>query len=333
MHSSVASYVGAPPFDSFQPIPELNRTDADVTLWILRNRAIYTGQVHDPLFQATTPWSVGTLQFYKPDSTITALACTEQYSFCNSANCTTLDALKPITKDLVQELLQYNPTQLATFDVVWRWLWSMRVFYQIFILDEDFLLASRQTFGVLRTSVNLPENQWQLEVGNLFNVSLAMLQLAGLIYVSPPPALYVTLNDTYDRHIFPPSTTEGKALCKTQKILSDGQYSFNLLALVLILVGGSIVIVLSHLVPSIVERWQARSSNEASQYRRREWDANDVLSLQSILLEKKEIGPWKDGNVPVPTETATKFTLPWLLESTEKDGLSTESDISIEMQD
>lgn len=333
MRRSVASYINASAYSSFNPIDELNRTDADVTLWVLRNRAIYTGQVHDPFFKATTPWSIGTLQFYKPDSTVGVLACTEQYSFCNGADCTPLNPLMPMTRDKVQELLHYNEAQLATFDLVWRFIWSMRMFFQALTLQEDSLLGDGQSFASSRFSVNLPDNQWQLEVQNSFNVSLALLQQAGLVYVSPPD-LHVTLNDTYDNHIFAPTTTEGKKLCSSQKILSSGQYSFNFVALMLIFIGGSVIIVLSHAVPYIVERWQAKSKDKSAQYRKREWDANDVLQLQSILLEERQIESWKvNGGVPVPMGQTSKFALPWLLEAIESDKKSIASDDSVYEQE
>jgi hypothetical protein len=314
----MASFIGNDDFASFNPIPDFNRTDADVTILILRNRAYYTGAVHDPFYKATTPYRVGTLQFYKPDSTVNALACTEEYSFCNNnnMNCTTLNAIIPITRDVVKELLGYNTVQLATFDLIWRWVWSMRIYYLIFNLQEQALLASSQEFGSYRSSVELPTNQWQSEVENLFNISLALLQLVGVEYVSPPQ-IQVTDNTTYDKYITGPNTTEGKNLCNSQKILSSGQYSFSFFGLVCILVGGSLVIIFSNAGPRIVGYWQTKSNDERAQYRRREWVANDVLHLQSIAFDSKGIGAgdWRmDADVPVLMKGVDRFKLPWLLE-------------------
>jgi len=117
-----------------------------------------------------------------------------------------------------------------------------------------------------------------------------MLQLIGLEYVSPPE-VQVTHNTTYDMYITAPNTIEGKNLCNSQKILSSGQYSFNFFELLFILVGGSLVIVLSNSGPPLAARWQAKSHDERAQYRRREWAANDVLHLQSIALDSRDIGP------------------------------------------
>jgi hypothetical protein len=274
--------------------------------------------VNDPFFKATTPYSIGTLQFYKADSTVGALACTEEYSFCNNINCTTFDALIPITRDIVKEVLGYNTVQLATFDLVWRWAWAMRIYFLIFILQEQVMLASSQDFGIYRTSVELPPNQWQLELENLFNVSLAMLQLIGVEYVSPPE-IQITSNTTYEMYITAPNTTEGKNLCNSQKILSNGQYSFSVFGLLFILLGGLIIIILSNAGPPLIGHWQAKSSNERAQYRQREWAANDVLHLQSIALDSRGIGSWKmDADVPVLMKGIVRFRLPWLSEDPER---------------
>ncbi|KAH8649739.1 hypothetical protein BGZ60DRAFT_437287 [Tricladium varicosporioides] len=67
-------------YSEFIPIPELSHTDADLTLLFLTNRAIYTGEVNDPWFKATTQidttWSNDTRI---PDSILSVIGCTEQY--------------------------------------------------------------------------------------------------------------------------------------------------------------------------------------------------------------------------------------------------------------
>jgi hypothetical protein len=195
----------------------------------------------------------------------------------------------------------------------------MRIYYLLFNLQEQALLASSQEFGSYRTSVELPTNQWQSEVENIFNISLALLQLVGVEYVSPPD-VQVTYNTTYDMYITGPNTTEGKNLCNSQKILSSGHYSFSFLGLLCILVGGSLVIILSNAGPPTVGYWQAKSHDKRAQYRRCEWVANDVLHLQSIAFDSKGIGAgdWRmDADVPVLMKGVGRFKLPWLLEGPE----------------
>jgi hypothetical protein len=217
----------------------------------------------------------------------------------------------PITADVVVRLLGYNAAQLATASLVWGMAYATRVAYIVATMQEQFLLANARMLNS-RVSVELPVNQWQIEIENLFNISLAMFQHMGVLYVSPPE-IQLGSNLTYDMYTIAPNTTEGKNLCKLQKILSNGQYSFSLFGLLFILVGGLLVIVLSNAIPRLVEQWQAKSSDERAQYRRREWVANDVLYLQKIALESNGIGPWRANvNVPALMKGAIRFRLPWL---------------------
>jgi hypothetical protein len=225
----------------------------------------------------------------------------------------------PITSEVVQQLLNYNPTQLATFDIVWRLAFATRVAFLILAIQEQFLQADSKLFGPLPVSAQLPANQWQLEIENLFNISLATFQRFGLEFVSPPE-LHLDSNTTYNMYITAPNTTEGKNICNSQKILSTGQYSFSLFGLLSILGGGLLVIVLSNTIPPLVEKWQAKSFDEKAQYRRREWVANDVLYLQRIALESNGIGPWTANvNVPALMKGTVRFKLPWLYGNAESD--------------
>jgi hypothetical protein len=84
-----------PVYSAFEPIPELNRTDADVTVWVLHNRVSYTDTVLDPWFKSTTNFSLGTANLWRADMTLAVLGCTEQYQFCNTdQKCTKLGPLQ-----------------------------------------------------------------------------------------------------------------------------------------------------------------------------------------------------------------------------------------------
>lgn len=71
---------------SFSPIPQLQRTDADVTLVFLQNNVNYTARVDDMWFSATnrTPGSIGEDGLWVADDPISVMGCTEQHQFCKS---------------------------------------------------------------------------------------------------------------------------------------------------------------------------------------------------------------------------------------------------------
>lgn len=84
----------------FLPVAALNRTDADVTIFTLNNRVAYTGEVFDPLYRANRQAvGNGLADAWVSNSTLTGLACTEQYQFCNpslsdpSARCTPMGSM------------------------------------------------------------------------------------------------------------------------------------------------------------------------------------------------------------------------------------------------
>jgi hypothetical protein len=81
------------------PIPELNRTDADVTLMFVMSNSIYYDVPNtDPIFSATlvedtlVVTSDQNVTIYTSNSWVTVLGCVEQYQFCNplTGNCTPL---------------------------------------------------------------------------------------------------------------------------------------------------------------------------------------------------------------------------------------------------
>lgn len=301
---------------SFNPIPALNRTDADVSLWNLRNKALYTGPVNDPWYKATTPQDFGFTNFWTADSAVSTLGCIEQYVFCNELNCTTPGALSQFTPDIVSKELGYNAMQLATFNLMWRSLWIMNMVTLVFQLQDYTLLAKSQVWGQYKVSSALPDNQWQLEVGNIFNISLALLQILTVINADPPQ-VQVSPNTTYSQYITPPNVPEAQRLCLNQKITSSNVASFNLFGVLLIVIGGSFLILLSNVLPNIVEREQRKSSDPQALHRRNEWNTNDVLHLQKIAMDGYGIGPWicEDGQVPIlknDNVVARHFRLPWL---------------------
>jgi hypothetical protein len=158
----MGSFIDDPLYSGFEPIPELNRTDGDVTLWALHNRALYTDAVLDPWFKSTTNITFGAANLSKADMTLSVLGCVEQYQFCNTEkNCTKLGPLQGMNREEVVKI-GYNPTQLATFDLVWAMVFGMRLFNIIFFLQDNVLLAKDKTYGDFSLSPVLPENQWQI---------------------------------------------------------------------------------------------------------------------------------------------------------------------------
>jgi hypothetical protein len=277
---------------------------------------LYTSPVNDPWYKATTSQDFGFTTFWTADSVVSTLGCVEQYVFCNGQTCTTPGALGQFTPDIVSNQLGYNSMQLATFDLMWRSLWIMNLVTLVFQLQDYALLAKSQVWGQYKVSSALPDNQWQLEVGNIFNISLSLLQILSVINADPPE-VQVSPNTTYSQYITPPGTAEAQHICLNQKVKSSSVASFNLFGVLFIIVGGSFCIILSNILPYLVEKRQLMSGDPLDRYRRDEWNTNDVLHLQKIALDGHGIGPWVGPDAELPllkhdNAEARHFKLPWL---------------------
>src|SRR6201999_129672 len=90
-----------------------------------------------------------------------------------------------------------------------------------------------------------------------------------------------------------------------------------LFGVLFIIVCGSLLIVISNVLPFLAEKRQMASSNPLWRHRKEEWTTNDVLHLQKIALDGHGIGPWTDEETQVPllrsnNEDVRHFKLPWL---------------------
>ena len=297
---------------NFEPIPQLNRGDADVFLWVLHNKATYTEPVLDPWFNSTYSDQLNGGQVWRSSKAASVLGCTEQYQFCGHGNCTNLGPISDLNPEALSGL-GLNPNQRATIDVLWQSAVFARLHYLSFTLQDNILLAKDHVFGGWEMSTGLPDYQWEMEVQNLFNLSLATLQY--LVYAHAAPSdISITTNTTYFQHIVKENTTEALHICKNQRIRTTTYYSFNVAGLLIILAGGSFIIILSYLVPTVISRWLLVRAGGSGMYRRKEYISHDAIQLLCIALERSGIGPWiKKGDVSVPKNLSQKFTLPWLV--------------------
>src|ERR1700760_971475 len=302
-------------FSGFEPIPELSRTNADITLVGIENQVQYVDAVQDPLFRATTklPGKV----FFSADNPLSVLGCTEQYQFCNGRRCTEMGGRDQITPSLVASI-GYNGRQMAIYKLINDILFSMRVFSLGFVLEDNILLAKEKVFGSYLISTGLPSNQWQLELGNLFNLSLAVAQTSVYLHASPEN-FELAPNKTLFNYLILENTTEALSICHNQKIRTEGYYSFSVLGLSLVLVTGTIAILMGHFTPSIIRMCRRRWPTNRGQYRTQEWKSGDILQLQRVALESCGVTDWRDiNNVPVSTTKSRSLKLPWLTEFSEK---------------
>lgn len=299
--SSFSASVGNPNA-TWQPVPALNRSDADVSLFLLAPNSVkYSGPVKDPWFSATTEYPVPrpeagtTTTLYDSDHFINALACADQYQFCAKDRCT------PLTAALVainaSHDLGLNLMQGAIRDRLALHSLSATTFYSTYGLGGDALRASDTLFNTVQEA--LPDNQWTIEVSSWMATSLARLQILAVQYATGPPT-------TTDKNLIqPPRSKEEKKLCRAQKVRSaSGTTSFSVLGVAIILIVGAILISLSLLLSTIV--CGLRRIFHYKDHKRIQYLLDEKLQLHRLAYEEAGQGYWQNcGNsIPVTKEGA-----------------------------
>jgi hypothetical protein len=311
---------------SFFPIPDLARTDADVTVLALLNNVAYSREVNGTIFQAQNS-AIGSILYpviaWLPDRYVSFLGCSEQYQLCSKGSCTKPGGLYQMFSPNATNSLKLNDVQAATVEKLWGTMFVSQMYYEYFLLDSAMLLArdrivsaaqsmifENRTFpsNQLYYSSPLSDNQWQQEVEQIQNTALAILQQLLLTYGAQPTYIIRPGVNSTD-YVIPPSTEAGKKLCSQQKYRSLSHSSFSIFGIAFILLTGSIIIGLSYAIPSITSQSQLRSNRRSALYRREEWMQDNILQLLRVALMEQCGGTWvgKDAPVPVTLEFARKM--------------------------
>lgn len=246
----------------FMPIPEIARSDAEVTLFFLvQNLLAYTGPVDDLFFAAHTqpttyklPFSNDTYTLYYNDKLVSVMGCIDQHQICKPGsgegpNCSALSSAENLWSEVAK--LELNQVQQDTAYVI-----------QLEILGGEMLnsIAGRgavalKAQGTVFNNINvpLPDNQWTLEVGGWFSIALARLQHAIVEYSTGPAH---TDSEKYQRDTSSSLVRIYANTCNRQKgrqLSSSTNYlTFNGVGLLIISVVGVIVLLISPLLELIV---------------------------------------------------------------------------------
>jgi hypothetical protein len=332
LRSTLGSFINDPMFSAFSAIPQLNRTDADVSILLLHNRAMYTYPVTDPFFKSTTHRTDASAMFFTADQDLGVIGCTEQYQFCNGAlNCTAPIAWGQYDRESVKQALGYNNAQLALFDVIYHSALIIRLFSILFMLEDTALLASDLLYGTYGVSTGLPDNQWQREIENLHNISMAAMQQSVVAHASAPDLSisYGPNSTTSYGWLKQDTLPEQQKICRNQKIKALGYYSFNVLGLSLTLSFGIIIIVLGSVAPSIANYWRRKAHGpelpsvldmtDLPSYRTEEWKCSDPLHLHAVALKGHGVNLRTDSErKTLSLNRKEPFQLPWLIDWSSK---------------
>ena len=263
--------------DNWIPIPELNRTDADVTLLFLGQSNVFDRTpVLDPWFMATNSISPSSnTTFYVDDGLPHVLGCIEQFQLCIQARtkCTPLtgkDALPDALRAMQMSDVQRNI--------------SFILYNEIVSLTMGNILGSHGS-SALRVSdtlsdngiqVSLPNNQWTIEISHWFDIAMARLQQYFVTFAAGP------LNSTTDLEFFPGPQN----VCGRQKIRNTtGYISFSVLGISIIFSIGGLLIFTSLVLDPIIGYF--RKTFGWKDYKRLQWADDEQLELQRLAYSKQ----------------------------------------------
>lgn len=299
----------------FEPIPELNVSDSDITLLYLLNNARYISPVEDPWFRASNNGTrdlsgadrTPNPPYFMSDKAASTLACTEQYQFCSDPlTCSPLGGLNDNSTNPYLGL-DLNESQKALFNLLVFCARSITITNAVDIIGSQILRANEMVWGGsgdLRSSV-LPPNQWQEEILNFSYTMLAAVQGLMVGFAAPPNFPVYTLEGRVMSHKYldPPTTREEGALCSKIR-LRDARYrNFDVAGIVAILVIGCVVMFTNAFVLPGVVFWIQRKLRW-NVHARREWLGGHLFMQQKAAFEAHGIGPWhvgSDGDVPWTT--------------------------------
>jgi hypothetical protein len=229
-------------------------------------------------------------------NTLSGIGCIEQYQFCHINQCTPLTGIHLIDQRTV-DTLGLNLRQAATLQLLLKVALWMRMKVMLAFLGSDILLAKGRLFGGFWLSPALENDQWQNEVENIHNTSMAFLQQRIIDYTSPFNSRIhqsVKLQD----YIMQENGYEAQYLCTNQKTRSTIHCSLNGVGLFLIILGGTFIVLVNVLIPHLMGWLQRRS--EKGEAARLDWIESEPLQLQRVAFEARGIEPWKGKDVSVP---------------------------------
>jgi hypothetical protein len=258
--------------------------------------------VDDAWYSAHTPGSPihmfgsndKTIPSFVRDDPVRALGCVERYQYCNpnlsgNSSCTPLGGIFQVSQSaaqLYEDQIQQEHFNWSMSAITWM---AAGISQVVTGLGTTALLSRNMLQNGAQSS--LPNNQWELEVENLYKVTLADLQRSVLELSTGP------IDPTMRRFLVQPNTTETKKICANQKIRSDSFISVSLLGLTIIFAAGTLIIIVSLVLPIAVEHSQPHHNRYSSL----EWITNDTLQLQRLAHEAVGAGTWKGATDDYPT--------------------------------
>ncbi|KAL5360493.1 hypothetical protein BJX96DRAFT_184582 [Aspergillus floccosus] len=302
------------------PREELNRTDADVSIFFLNaNSVMYEYPTDDPMFSAhqsalsdliALGENTSIAEFdnwYTADAPTTVLGCTDQFQICNARTeiCSDLNGIQQFTS--VDGVLAFVDTynfsllQADTLVLLINYLVLNNMYYSIYG-RSSYALRAQETLSGMSQVAQLPNNQWQIEVQSWVETNLAKLQERSVQFATGP-------RSREDKQRL--AMTDKTPLCKAQKVRCPaGRTSFSVLGVSCLLAVGGVIVLFNLALDSIMARVGPKWF-PGSAYRRLNWALDDKLQLQRMAFEGARVGHWHGQTAAVPVTDKGEMFHTW----------------------
>ncbi|KAL9618940.1 MAG: hypothetical protein Q9160_006404 [Pyrenula sp. 1 TL-2023] len=301
-----------PRSDAFYPVPELAMDYDTFIVFISANKINFLTTVDDDIFAAhrfappiALPGSDNPkmLEAFYSDQPAGVLGCVVRDRFCNPNKDLCEENTNELEFDTLVSRLKLNERQNTTLWTIIASAYGLASAVSDTV--ENRAMASLLARNSLRRGLieSLAEDQWKVEVIYWQSIAMAKLQRALLEQFTGPA------DEAMSKFVQAPATQEQKEACGTQKIISNAHANFNMLGLAITLIIGSIIILLSFSIETIVkiiQRWRKKGL-----YQRLEWVSNDILQLQRMAFEEAGFGTWVSaaGQIPITAPEEKLATL------------------------
>ncbi|KAM5343791.1 hypothetical protein ACJ41O_012328 [Fusarium nematophilum] len=270
---------------TFAPVPELHRSDADISIAFFKNNMIpvagIDGPCKDPIFSATRKELAKMRGYWWPDNRLTAIGCVDQYEFGDpvSGGWTKPASYSDATTNTTF-IKQLSKRQLAGFT---KFIWSLGlaggIDFVVDILGTEALRAKK--YPGLRDKVQnpLPNDQWKREVEYWFMIGLAKVQLDVVnIAMGPADPTFPGIKDETSK-VMADRDDILKIICSSQKVHNLEFKNLHRVGFIVLAVAGGLSVV----VPSLVLRaimWRRKRQEDVLM-----WTSYGQLQLQRMAAE------------------------------------------------
>ncbi|GAM87633.1 hypothetical protein ANO11243_056600 [Dothideomycetidae sp. 11243] len=297
---------------AWTPIPELNRTDGDVTVMLVEMNDVESLTPNlDPVFGSTVfdhnqTLPDGTVQnFYTSEYWLSFIGMVESYAVCqkNGTGCTPYDGAANLFSNALNTSsgVNFNAMQLNTIARLTIQAENM-LFYNVMQgRGASALRLTESLSGLIQGP--LPSNQWEIEMLNAANTGLAILAQGIVDYA----------RQTEDQYNGSSTVLPGDRISEimTRNVMTratGGTISFSGLGVSIFLGIGVSIIALSFAFIPLTSQVQRRCFGGRYDYKRLAWILTSAWHIHMAYWESLGLITWSNPHDSVPlTEDNGEF--------------------------